>query len=196
MTETVDSIKRAIMADPDNHCYTEAGLAPLFAAPSTAKILLIGQAPGFKTQEAGLYFKDRSGDRLRDWLGVDETTFYQSGLFGVLAMDFYFPGSGKSGDLPPRKGFADKWHPQLMDLMPKIELTLLIGRYAQEHYLGLKKSRTLTDTVRDYWTYLPTYLPLVHPSPRNRIWMRRNPWFERELIPELRSRVGRIISNP
>ena len=104
----IERIKQAIMADPQNAGYTEHGIEPLFAAPKTARINIIGQAPGLKTQEAGLYWKDKSGDRLRDWLGVDEDTFYNSGYFAVLPMDFYFPGHGKSGDLPPRAGFAEK----------------------------------------------------------------------------------------
>ena len=110
----IERIKQAIMADPQNSSYTERGIEPLFAAPTTARINIVGQAPGFKTQEAGIYWKDKSGDRLREWLGVDEDTFYNSGLFAVIPMDFYFPGHGKSGDLPPRKGFAEKWHPQLL----------------------------------------------------------------------------------
>ena len=110
----IERIKQAIMADPQNASYTERGIEPLFAAPKTARINIVGQAPGLKTQEAGLYWKDKSGDRLRDWLGVDEDTFYNSGCFAVLPMDFYFPGHGKSGDLPPRAGFAEKWHPQLL----------------------------------------------------------------------------------
>ena len=122
------------MSDPQNASYTERGIEPLFAAPKTARINIIGQAPGLKTQEAGLYWKDKSGDRLRDWLGVDEDTFYNSGYFAVLPMDFYFPGHGKSGDLPPRTGFAEKWHPQLLQELPDIQLTLLIGQYAQAYY--------------------------------------------------------------
>ena len=136
----IERIKQAIMADPQNTSYTERGIEPLFAAPTTARINIVGQAPGFKTQEAGIYWKDKSGDRLREWLGVDEDTFYNSGLFAVIPMDFYFPGHGKSGDLPPRKGFAEKWHPQLLKECPNIELTLLIGQYAQAYYLQEKIS--------------------------------------------------------
>ncbi|MGT2666114.1 uracil-DNA glycosylase family protein [Streptococcus rifensis] len=190
---TQETIKQAIMADPANQEFTKAGIEPLFAAPETAKILIIGQAPGLKTQEAGLYFKDRSGDRLRDWLGMDEATFYDSGLISVLAMDFYFPGTGKSGDLPPRPDFAPQWHPKLMALMPQIELVILIGTYAQHYYLKQKKSTTVTQTVRNYQTYLPKYFPLVHPSPRNQIWMAKNPWFEAEVLPDLKKRVATIL---
>ena len=124
--ETIEEIRTAIMADEANQAYTKAGIEPLFAAPTTAKINIIGQAPGLKTQEAGLYWKDKSGDRLRDWLGVDEETFYKSDKIAVIPMDFYYPGKGKSGDLPPRAGFAEKWHPQILRLVPDIQLTLLI----------------------------------------------------------------------
>lgn len=189
-----EQIIAAIKADPQNQAYTEAGIEPLLAAPPTARINIIGQAPGLKTQEAGLYWKDKSGNRLRDWLGIDETTFYQSGFFAVIPMDFYFPGHGKSGDLPPRKGFADKWHPQLLELLPDIKLTLLIGNYAQHHYLKQPSSAKLTDTVRHYQDYLPDYFPLVHPSPRNQIWMSKNPWFSQEVLPDLKTRVAEILA--
>ena len=184
----IERIKQAIMADPQNVSYTERGIEPLFAAPKTARINIIGQAPGLKTQEAGLYWKDKSGDRLREWLGVDEDTFYNSGYFAVLPMDFYFPGHGKSGDLPPRTGFAEKWHPQLLQELPDIQLTLLIGQYAQAYYLKEKISGKVTERVKHYQNYLPTYFPLVHPSPRNQIWMTKNPWFESEVVPELKKK--------
>ena len=181
------------MADPQNATYTKRGIEPLFATPKTARINIIGQAPGLKTQEAGLYWKDKSGDRLRDWLGVDEDTFYNSGYFAVLPMDFYFPGHGKSGDLPPRIGFAEKWHPQLLQELPDIKLTLLIGQYAQAYYLHEKISGKVTERVKHYQNYLPTYFPLVHPSPRNQIWMAKNPWFESEVVPDLKKRIKTIL---
>ena len=189
----IEKIKQAIMADSQNKSYTDQGIEPLFAAPKTARINIIGQAPGLKTQEAGLYWKDKSGDRLREWLGVDEETFYQSGYFAVLPMDFYFPGHGKSGDLPPRKGFADKWHQPILELLPDIELTILIGQYAQKYYLHQKGTVKLTETVQHYQDYLPDFFPLVHPSPRNQIWMAKNPWFEAEVVPELQALVQKII---
>ena len=155
----IERIKQAIMADPQNATYTKRGIEPLFAAPKTARINIIGQAPGLKTQEAGLYWKDKSGDRLRDWLGVDEDTFYNSGYFAVLPMDFYFPGHGKSGDLPPRTGFAEKWHPQLLQELPDIQLTLLIGQYAQAYYIkgenqwqGDRKGKTLPELLANLFS--------------------------------------------
>ena len=191
--QTLEEITKAIMADPQNKAFTEQGIKPLFAAPNNARINIVGQAPGLKTQQAGLYWKDKSGDRLREWLGVDETTFYQSGYFAVLPMDFYFPGHGKSGDLPPRKGFADKWHQPILELLPDIKLTILIGQYAQKYYLHQKGNVKLTETVQRYKNYLPDFFPLVHPSPRNQIWMAKNPWFEAEGVPELQALVQKII---
>ena len=193
MTE-IETITKEIIADPQNQSFTEQGISPLFATPKTARINIIGQAPGLKTQEAGLYWKDKSGDRLREWLGVDEETFYQSGYFAVLPMDFYFPGHGKSGDLPPRKGFAEKWHPRILQELPDIQLTLLIGQYAQKHYLQQKGTVKLTDTVQHYQDYMPDFFPLVHPSPRNQIWMSKNPWFAEKVVPDLQERVRKILT--
>lgn len=193
MMRTIEDITKAIIADPQNKAFTEQGINPLFAAPKNARINIVGQAPGLKTQQAGLYWKDKSGDRLREWLGVDEETFYQSGYFAVLPMDFYFPGHGKSGDLPPRKGFADKWHQPILELLPDIELIILIGQYAQKYYLHQKGTVKLTETVQHYQDYLPDFFPLVHPSPRNQIWMAKNPWFEAEVVPELQALVQKII---
>ena len=191
--QTIEDIAKAIMADPENQKFTEQGIKPLFAAPQNARINIVGQAPGLKTQQAGLYWKDKSGDRLRRWLGVDEETFYNSGYFAVLPMDFYFPGHGKSGDLPPRKGFADKWHQPILELLPDIELTILIGQYAQKYYLHQTGNIRLTETVQHYQDYLPDFFPLVHPSPRNQIWMAKNPWFAEQVVPDLQALVQKII---
>lgn len=192
--ETLEDIKKAIMVDPQNQVYTERGIEPLFAAPKSARINIVGQAPGIKAQETRLYWNDKSGDRLREWMGVDYDTFYHSGYFAAIPMDFYFPGNGKSGDLPPRKGFAEKWHQQILELLPDLELTILIGQYAQKYYLHQKGTVKLTDTVKHYQDYLPEYFPLVHPSPRNQIWMAKNPWFAEQVIPDLQANVQKIIS--
>ncbi len=186
-------IKNAIMRDAQNQSFTERGIEPLFAAPTGARINIVGQAPGVKAEQTRLYWNDQSGDRLREWLGVDRETFYHSGLFAVIPMDFYYPGKGKSGDLPPRKGFAEKWHPQILADLPNIELTILIGQYAQKYYLPQNK-RNVTETVKNYREFLPHFLPLVHPSPRNQLWLAKNPWFAQEVIPELQQRVKRILS--
>ena len=192
--ETLEDIKKAIMDDPQNQSYTKRGIEPLFAALKTARINIVGQAPGIKAQETRLYWNDKSGDRLREWMGVDYDTFYHSGYFAVIPMDFYFPGHGKSGDLPPRKGFAEKWHQPILELLPDLELTILIGQYAQKYYLHQKGTVKLTDTVYHYQDYLPEFFPLVHPSPRNQIWMAKNPWFTETVIPDLKEHVQKIIS--
>ena len=125
---------------------------------------------------------------------MDEEIFYESGLFAVVPMDFYFPGSGKSGDLPPRKDFADKWHADILAQMPNVELMILIGQYAQHYYLKQRKSVKVTDNVRNYQNFLPDYFPLVHPSPRNNIWQVKNPWFREEVLPDLKRIVAEILS--
>ncbi|HEL2473327.1 TPA: uracil-DNA glycosylase family protein [Streptococcus suis] len=185
-------IRQAIMWDVANRDFTNKGIAPLFQAPSTAKILIIGQAPGLKTQEKGRLFDDASGDNLRRWLDVARQTFYESGHFAILPMDFYYPGKGKSGDLPPRKDFAPKWHPLILNQLPQIELTLLIGQYAQDYYLE-KSQRNLTERVKHADDYLPTYFPLPHPSPRNNIWQAKNTWFQAEIIPNLQNILMQIL---
>lgn len=191
--DSLEQLVADIMADEQNASYTEQGIKPLFTVPKTARINIVGQAPGIRSQESGLYWNDPSGDNLRKWLGVDRETFYNSGLFAVVPMDYYFPGKGKSGDLAPRKGFADKWHKRTLALAPNIELHILVGSYAQRYYLKQKSSAKLTDTVKHYKDYLPEFFPLVHPSPRNNIWQRKNPWFEEEVIPDLQKRVKAIL---
>lgn len=190
---SIEEIRTAIIADPANQAYTEQGVQPLFQAGSGAKVVIIGQAPGLKAQEKARLFADPSGDNLRSWLGLDEETFYNANQLAILPMDFYYPGKGKSGDLPPRKGGAEKWHPELFAMMPQLELTLLIGQYAQEYYLKDRRKGTLTETVRAYEEYLPQYLPLVHPSPRNNIWQAKNPWFRIDLVPKLQEKVSQIL---
>ena len=189
----VRAIAEEIAADPANASYTKRGIDPLFFAGPQCRIMIVGQAPGRIAEETGIVWNDRSGDRLRDWMGIDRDTFYHSGKLAIVPMDFYFPGTGKSGDLAPRKDFADKWHPRLLELMPHLDMTILVGAYATRRYLDLKSSASLTDVVRDYKHYLPTYFPLVHPSPRNQIWMKKNPWFDEEVLPQLKARVGELL---
>lgn len=191
---TIKTIAAEIAADPENNIYTEQGIKPLFHASPDAKILIIGQAPGQKAQDNRELFSDQSGNRLRDWMGLAEDMFY-SNKVAILPMDFYFPGHGKTGDLPPRKGFADKWHPRLLAEMPEIQLTILIGQYAQKYYLKDHAKRTLTETVKSFETYLPDIIPLVHPSPRNQIWMSKNPWFEQDVLPVLKQRVQESLGD-
>ena len=192
--DTIEQLIADIMADEQNATYTQQGIKPLFTVPKTARINIVGQAPGIRAQESGLYWNDPSGDNLRKWLGVDREIFYDSGLFAVVQMDYYFPGTGKSGDLPPRKGFAEKWHKRTLAFAPNIELHILVGSYAQRYYLQQKSSVTLIETVKHYQTYLPQFFPLVHPSPRNNLWQARNPWFAKEVIPDLQKRVKEILA--
>ena len=193
MLKNLDKITSSIIADPQNKEFTERGIFPLFSAPKTARINIVGQAPGLKAEQTRLYWNDKSGDRLREWLGVDYDYFYNSGMFAVLPMDFYYPGKGKSGDLPPRSGFAEKWHPQILENLPDIQLTLLIGQYAQKFYLSDNKNN-VTETVKNYQKFLPHFIPLVHPSPRNQFWIERNPWFGEKIVPDLQKLVKRIIN--
>ena len=193
MLKNLDEITSSIIADPQNKDFTDRGIFPLFSAPKTARINIVGQAPGLKAEQTRLYWNDKSGDRLREWLGVDYDYFYNSGMFAVLPMDFYYPGKGKSGDLPPRSGFAEKWHPQILENLPDIQLTLLIGQYAQKFYLSDNKNN-VTETVKNYQKFLPHFIPLVHPSPRNQFWIERNPWFGEKVIPDLQKLVKRIIN--
>ena len=184
-----EQLKKDIMLDVDNKVYSDKGIEPLFSAPRTAKILIIGQAPGIKAQESRIFFNDKSGVKLREWMGIDNELFYNSGLIGVVPMDFYYPGKGKSGDLPPRKNFAHKWHSRVLELMPDIKLIILVGKYAQDYYLKDKKEKNLTGTVKNYKKYLPKYFPIVHPSPLNFRWQAKNPWFLEEVVPVLKKIV-------
>lgn len=178
-----------IKADPQNADYTAAGIEPLYHVLPSATIMIISQAPSRKAQESMVFWNDMSGDRLRDWMGIDKDTFYNSGKIAVMPIDFYYPGKGPHGDLPPRKGFAEKWHEPLLTTMPNLQLKLLIGQYAIKYYLGKTRERTLTETVRHYDNYLPEYFPLVHPSPLNYGWLKKNDWFDQEVLPELQTRV-------
>lgn len=191
--DSFEQLKQEIMADSDNKKYTDEGIEPLFSTPNTAKILIVGQAPGIKAQESKIFFNDKSGVKLREWMGIDDEIFYKSGLIGVVPMDFYYPGKGKSGDLPPRKNFAKKWHSKVLELMPNLELIVLVGKYAQDYYLGNDKKQNLTETVYNYKQYLPRYFPIVHPSPLNFRWHNKNSWFIEEVVPELQKRVKEIL---
>ncbi|WP_225744872.1 uracil-DNA glycosylase family protein [Marinilactibacillus sp. Marseille-P9653] len=185
-----DEIKQEIMEDPLNRAFTDRGVPPLFKASTEAIIAIVGQAPGRKAEETQLFWNDPSGDRLREWMGITREQFYTTDKIAHLPMDFYYPGKAKSGDVPPRKGFAEKWHPRLLEEMPQLETIILIGTYAQKYYLGKRREKTLTETVRNFEHYLPEYLPLVHPSPLNHGWLKRNPWFVEEVVPELRKLVA------
>lgn len=189
-----DKIRKEIMLDPENEKYTEKGIPPLFASPKKGRIAVVGQAPGAKAEKSQKYWDDASGVRLRQWMGVSDEEFYNSGFFTILPMDFYFPGKAKTGDLPPRRGFANKWHKKILDHSPNIELIILAGAYAQKHYLGNDRQKNLTETVKRYKAYLPEYFPIVHPSPLNGRWLKKNDWFEKSVVPDLQERVRHILS--
>lgn len=177
------------------HCLDlPLGPNPVVQLSSTAKLLIIGQAPGTRVHKTGVPWNDPSGDNLRDWMGVTREQFYDERQVAIMPMGFCYPGKGRSGDLPPRPECAPHWHQRLRDQLPNIELTLLVGQYAQRYYLPVVKSLNLTERVRHWRDYLDDgFFPLVHPSPRNRLWLKRNPWFLEELVPELQYRIKSVL---
>lgn len=168
------------------------GPNPVLRAGPTARILIVGQAPGTRVHHTGIPWNDPSGDRLRDWLQFDRALFYNSARVAIIPMGFCYPGKGASGDLPPRPECAPLWHPRLLAELPDLQLKLLVGKYAQDYYLGTRR-QSLAVTVRHFEQYLPEFFPLPHPSPRNIRWFRNNPWFEAEILPALQARISTII---
>ena len=189
---SISKIVEELKADERNAEYTRRGIPPIFQLNKDAKILIIGQAPGRKVEEAKIPFDDKSGEKLISWMGIDRETFY-SDKIAILPMDFYYPGKGKTGDLPPRKFIAEEYHRELLDELTNVEMTLLIGKYSMDYYLKGKMKRNLTETVRSYEEYLPKYFPIVHPSPLNFRWQAKNPWFMEEVVPVLAERVAKIL---
>ena len=177
-----------------NHCHDlPLGPRPVVQASESATLLIIGQAPGTRVHATGIPWNDPSGDRLRLWMGIDSAQFYNPAMVAIMPMGFCYPGKGKSGDLPPRVECAPLWHDKLRARLPNVRLTLLVGHYAMKYYLG-KAFTSVTDTVRDFGNEHKNpeyfeYFPLVHPSPRNRLWLKKNPWFEEETVPRLRKRI-------
>ena len=169
------------------------GVRPVLTGQTSAKIVIIGQAPGIRVHRSGIPWNDPSGDRLRTWMGIDKATFYDDSQIAIVPMGFCYPGKGKSGDLPPRKECAPLWHERVFNHLPNIELIMLVGSYAQKHYLKKQMERNMTETVKVFHNYLPKYLPLVHPSPRNRYWLTKNPWFEKDVIPYLQNRINDLL---
>ena len=190
--EKMEEIIKKLKSDPRNASYTLREVPPILQISEDAEILIIGQAPGAKVEENRIPFKDKSGEKLRNWMGIDEATFYSEKI-AIMPMDFYYPGKGKTGDLQPRKFIAEEYHEDIMKLMPKIKLIILIGEYAIKYYLKDIRKKNLTETVKCFQEYLPKYFPIVHPSPLNFRWQAKNPWFERDVVPVLKQKVHTIL---
>ncbi len=186
--ELLDDVRHCTLCSPS----LPLGPRPVLQFHPDARILVASQAPGRRVHETGLPFNDPSGDRLRDWMGIDRETFYDPTRLAIIPMGFCYPGKGRSGDLPPRPECAQTWHQHLLAQLPNLELTLVIGQYALAYHLG-KSRDTLTQRVANWREYWPEKLPMPHPSPRNNLWLRRNPWFEGEVVPELRGRVAKLL---
>lgn len=193
--ESVEELTRRLEEDPRNAAYSRRGIPPIYQLHKKARILIIGQAPGKKVEESLIPFKDKSGDKLMDWMGIDRNCFYSEKIV-IMPMDFYFPGKSPSGtgDQPPRKFIAEEYHREILDYLDRVRLTILIGKYAVDYYLAGRAKRNLTETVRSYRDYLPDYFPIVHPSPLNFRWQGKNPWFLEEVVPQLREMVGSVLN--
>lgn len=172
--------------------YLPLGCRPVLQADASSRILIAGQAPGRKVHERGIPFADASGDRLRDWMGISRETFYDASKIAILPMGFCYPGTGRSGDLPPRPECAPTWRAPLLSQLQQIGLTLVIGQYAMAYHLPQARE-PLTEVVRRWREHWPIVLPLPHPSPRNNIWLKRNPWFAEDVLPALRARIAEIL---
>jgi uracil-DNA glycosylase len=190
---TLDDLLAEIRACRICEAHLPLGPRPTLQAGSKARLLIVGQAPGTRVHATGIPFNDPSGDRLRDWLGIGRDAFYDRSMVALVPQGFCYPGKGKGGDLPPRPECAPTWAAKVRQHMPRIALTLLVGQYAQKHYLGDRRKQTLAATSGAYKDFLPEFWPIPHPSPRNLLWLRRNPWFEREIVPELRKRVRALL---
>ncbi|ARC91106.1 IclR family transcriptional regulator [Vibrio coralliilyticus] len=184
LEDLLQQIRQCRLCEPN----LPLGANPIIQASKEAKLLIIGQAPGTRVHKTSIPWNDPSGDRLRQWLKLDKTAFYDATKIAIMPMGLCYPGKGKSGDLPPRKECAPQWHSKVLEQLPNIGMTLLIGQYAQNYYLQ-DKPKTLTETVRAWQQWAPHYLPLPHPSPRNTLWLKRNPWFEAEVVPFIREYV-------
>jgi len=174
--------------------YLPLGPRPIIQVSNSAQILIVGQAPGSRVHETGIPFDDPSGNRLREWMGIDKSVFYEESKIAIVPMGFCFPGTGKSGDLPPRPECAGTWRKKLLNELPQISLTLVIGQYAQAWHLGQLVKQNLTETVKAWKEFGPEIIPLPHPSPRNNIWLKKNPWFEQEVLPKLQAKVKSILN--
>lgn len=191
--ERIDTLLADIRACTVCAAHLPLGPRPIVQMGTRARLLIVGQAPGAKVHASGVPWDDASGRRLREWLGIDEKIFYDASRVVIVPMGFCYPGRGGGGDLPPRKECAPMWFDRVFAQLPNVELTLLIGQYAQRYFLGNTRRATLTETVAVFADYAPRFMPLPHPSPRNTAWFQRHPWFERELLPVLRERVRSVL---
>ncbi|KAA3600901.1 MAG: uracil-DNA glycosylase family protein [Calditrichaeota bacterium] len=190
MQKLLQEIRKCEICIPE----LELGANPILSADEASKIVIIGQAPGQIVHRNGVPWKDKSGENLRSWMGIDNEIFYNPKKIALVPMGFCYPGKGKSGDLPPRKECAPLWHELLFQKMQNVEMILLIGKYAQDYYLLQSKKKTLTETVKNYQDFLPKFFVLPHPSPRNNIWRAKNEWFEKLVVPKLKEEVKRVLS--
>lgn len=188
--QLIEQVSKCVICEP----HLPLGARPVIQFNPNARILIAGQAPGIKVHETGVPFNDASGNRLREWLGLTRDEFYDANNIAILPMGFCYSGRGKSGDLPPRKECAPAWREQLLAALPNIELTIVLGKYAQAYHLPETKKMPLTELVKSWREYWPNYLVLPHPSPRNNIWLKKNPWFEQDVLPELDKHVAAILN--
>ena len=191
---TLDSLLTSVRACRACEAHLPLGSRPVLQADASARILIVGQAPGAKVHASGVPWDDRSGERLRDWMGIGPATFYDKAQVAILPMGYCYPGRAASGDLPPRRECAELWLDLLLAELPHIELTLLVGQYAQTHFLHGKGHASVTATTRAWRAHAPGIIPLPHPSPRNVAWFMANPWFDDELLPVLRHRVRKLVA--
>ena len=191
-TESLNGLVTEVRACTICEPHLPNGVRPVLQVNSDAKILIAGQAPGRRVHATGIPFDDPSGDRLRDWMGVTREQFYNPQLFAIVPMGFCYPGTGNSGDLPPRPECAATWRARLLRQLPRIETTLVIGKYAHDYHFG-KSNLTVTRLVENWQQHWPRRLPLPHPSPRNSIWLKKNPWFETKVVPVIRARITHLL---
>ena len=191
---TLESLLAAVRACRACEAHLPLGPRPVLSAAATARILIVGQAPGARVHRTGVPWDDPSGERLRDWMGVSADVFYDESRIAIIPMGYCYPGRGKGGDLPPRPECAQLWLEPLLAKLPMIELTLLIGLHAQRHFLGKRRKASLAETTRAWAQYCPPYIPLPHPSPRNTPWLQRNSGFEQHILPELRRRIEALLA--
>ncbi|WP_372761797.1 uracil-DNA glycosylase family protein [Pseudoalteromonas sp.] len=190
ITALLHQVSKCVICEPQ----LPLGARPVIQFNPQARILIAGQAPGIKVHQTGIPFNDKSGERLRQWLGLTEPQFYDASNLAILPMGFCYPGKGKSGDLAPRKECAPAWRAELLAALPNIQLTIVLGKYAQHYHLPHTKKLPLTELVKSWRDYWPHHLPLPHPSPRNNSWLKNNPWFAQDVLPELKQRVAEVLA--